>query len=821
MMKKLSVAVVSSFVFGALTVRAADTWYLKQTMGAKEYAAMSDPSYWVDASGSTVCPAMNTTDTYVVGDGYRLSCNSDNPFAGGPLVIGKDGQHALNILYCNGHCNPGTVPMTWYAGYATHGTASGSSYTISMPVTVTAPAATPFGLSISGSNTKGFVVSTISGERGTGLVVGGYFNYSTDKIVTHSATNVSYTVGSTANGYRGDLTVVSGKNTLEPSGYGNVMLFLSNYPDEVCGAYEVKAGAGLSLQTQKELKLSSFTLHADSAVRFAVDGKNVPSVRVSETFAVPPEEDGKVLLFFSKTPVRAAGDDAAKSLILSLLTVPDTQTLDPSRFCTNLDGDFYLNVSTNDVAHTRTLELVLPGQVKLETGDSTDYATDQTTLATYGSALTNAAQWSDKALPHADANGRKIIYSFGQKTGYGNTIRTPFGTDAYDPTQDYVFPGTVLRAIGKAQAILVFANNQAFEANIESDATAFRMRVANGKAPILRGTIHSDVEISSYAYAGSVLMIESEISGAASYTVKSYTSTGSPSATTVFAGDNSRWTGSITVTQGANPSNGFPTFNKTQTVRFSEEKNLGGPLESFNYKAVQLQDYCILTTTNDVTLSKSTNRGLFVSGIGSISVPKGVTMNLCWPVTFDGALYKWDVGTLGLGGSAKFLDSDGELADVPPAEAEKRTFVVTNGCVKALSHDCLNGVTISLSPVIVKNKVVTNSSLMALPFNPADADLKRYGFYNVKTETPFIPGQTISFKLADVDADALEVARATDAGYKQGLITVKTTAAKNVEDNLVIEKVKGLRLIREDDAETETTTFSLYGKKEGVLLIVR
>ena len=90
MMKKLSVAVVSSFVFGALTVRAADTWYLKQTMGAKEYAAMSDPSYWVDASGSTVCPAMNTTDTYVVGDGYRLSCNSSYTFAGVPLVIGKD-----------------------------------------------------------------------------------------------------------------------------------------------------------------------------------------------------------------------------------------------------------------------------------------------------------------------------------------------------------------------------------------------------------------------------------------------------------------------------------------------------------------------------------------------------------------------------------------------------------------------------------------------------------------------------------------------------------------------------------------------------------
>ena len=66
---------------------------------------------------------------------------------------------------------------------------------------------------------------------------------------------------------------------------------------------------------------------------------------------------------------------------------------------------------------------------------------------------------------------------------------------------------TVHKVFGEAQAILVFANNQAFEANIESDTTAFRMRVANGKAPILRGTIHSDVEISSYAYAGSVLMI--------------------------------------------------------------------------------------------------------------------------------------------------------------------------------------------------------------------------------------------------------------------------------------------------------------------------
>ena len=91
----------------------------------------------------------------------------------------------------------------------------------------------------------------------------------------------------------------------------------------------------------------------------------------------------------------------------------------------------------------------------------------------------------------------------------------------------------------------------------------------------------------------------------------------------------------------------------------------------------------------------------------------------------------------------------------------------------------------------------------------------------MKTTTPFVEGQTINIRLADVDTAALEAARLTDEGYKQGLITVKTTAAKNVEDNLVVEKVKGLRLIREDDAETETTTFSLYGKKEGILLIVR
>jgi hypothetical protein len=111
-----------------------------------------------------------------------------------------------------------------------------------------------------------------------------------------------------------------------------------------------------------------------------------------------------------------------------------------------------------------------------------------------------------------------------------------------------------------------------------------------------------------------------------------------------------------------------------------------------------------------------------------------------------------------------------------------------------------------------------------LDFDPEDANLKRYGFYNVKTDTPFAAGGEINVRIDNPDADALIASKT----YKLGLITVKTSAANalNLDSLIKFNKPEEfanlkVRMIREDDVETGFTTYSAYYDFVGFQVIVR
>ena len=103
-----------------------------------------------------------------------------------------------------------------------------------------------------------------------------------------------------------------------------------------------------------------------------------------------------------------------------------------------------------------------------------------------------------------------------------------------------------------------------------------------------------------------------------------------------------------------------------------------------------------------------------------------------------------------------------------------------------------------------------------------DCDLKKYGFYNVKTDVPFEAGRPINILLDGVDGEMVKGLKE----YKQGLVTVKTSAANALEmDNLVKFKKPSasgvlVRLVRDDDPEG-TTTYSAYYKFVGTQIILR
>ena len=113
---------------------------------------------------------------------------------------------------------------------------------------------------------------------------------------------------------------------------------------------------------------------------------------------------------------------------------------------------------------------------------------------------------------------------------------------------------------------------------------------------------------------------------------------------------------------------------------------------------------------------------------------------------------------------------------------------------------------------------------LAVDFAETDCDLKRYGFYNVKTDTPFEAGNPINIRIDNMDADTVKGLRE----YKQGLITVKTAAANDLGmDSLVRFKkpfasgCPNVRLVREDDSDTGLTTYSAQYKFVGAQIIVR
>ena len=434
----------------------------------------------------------------------------------------------------------------------------------------------------------------------------------------------------------------------------------------------------------------------------------------------------------------------------------------------------------------RTLYVVFYQQVSLDTSDPGDF-----TKPGLSSALSpaNKGQWSDTAEPHEFA-----VYT----VGYPKQLRT-----LNDFENDYVFPRKrLVLALGGS----LFLQGKSFKGDVELAGSWGNLRAVSnyGKLYVLDGTLtlSSGSILHLMTQNSGTLEIASSICGTGGLQIEGNGSTSVPQATTALSGDNSAWLGKISVTQASGTSGGkaFPSLERFQWLSISSSAALGGKLTTFAADALLLQDYSKLYVTETLTLPSDLNRGLTISGFGQIGVEAEKTLTVNWPIALNGTLWKNNDGMLVLGGTTTAGDN--------------AALTVAAGCVKAASCGCLDGATIYTA---------SESTPLVLDFNPADADLKRYGIRNVKTDAPFMDGRKVYLRLDGVDDAVIAAARRTDAGFKQGLVTVKTSALDtfDVKANLVFTKPEKTRLIREDDAATGWTTFSLYGRDSGFSVIVR
>lgn len=775
----------------------AETWYLTKSSGSagKGWSGDDAGTYWTDSQGNKGSGALVPTDTYWHKDGKAL--RAKGAFGGGNLWIGDlDSPDYDTALRMDGHVSNNNGFLKLAVGYASKSANSDSAYHMNAPIIVS-PKDKPFGFVSGYSDVPMTINTSLTGDYGVGFVFGGRYNGSGFTYMTK--TNVTLTVTAGLSQYHGDIHVLS-TNQLISSTVGNVTFGLP--PTNSDATLEIDGGAELKFTSVGEVELSGLTLHAGSRICIPYDSASTTTgvVRATSAFSLQ-EEGGTVQIRFSSMPDERTDD---KALEFPLIVVPDTQTLDAARFELTdassyaIDQRPVFRVVTNETARTKSLVAVFLGKGRLTVNDNTAYS-GSGPFDTYTSALSDskAASWSDGNMPHKFA-----IYEFGNSTGYGMCIRTP-----YDRTDDYTFPGVLLRTIGKSAAFVLADNTKT---TVDFDLTSpLALRVVKSKDPTLDGTIQMGADVTSRAWYGSELTVASKLSGSGSWSVEGISGTSSPHSTISFTADNSGWTGTLSLKQSVNGDTIPGTANaRHQKLVIANPAGLGGALGEFDYKALSLADCSELIVTNSVTLDGGLNRGIYVTNTATFTVDSGCEFVCNWPITFGGPLRKWGDGTLVLSGGARFLDSDGAVTNAPGGASYGLS--VLEGFLKVLAHDAVNGVTVDLS----------SSTALQLPFNPEDADLKRYGVYNVETEVPFTEGKPIPMQLADVDADAVKALRETEGGYKQGLLTVKTSAAENARNNLSFNSIPGLRVIREDDAEAGTTTFSLCGKKTGFQLIV-
>jgi hypothetical protein len=455
---------------------------------------------------------------------------------------------------------------------------------------------------------------------------------------------------------------------------------------------------------------------------------------------------------------------------------------------------------TDSATGRDTVYAVLEPIVEMIKGQS-DVREESAALA-LGTALTNATFWSDGRIPHAKAH---YVINYRLLTSCEDNV-------------EYVFPGRSL--LFYKGGFGVFGGNHRLNipdfqiASIVEQGQGGSVTICGGRARLC------DDSVSLRAYANNTLTIESEMVGSANLNLVGEAGTSSPHGYFAFKGFNTNWFGCITVTAPENSS--VDDFvSDLLTIRLYDGRNLGGELPQFNYRALALGRYCELYAHTNVTLDASVNRGIFLSHEkgAKFVVDEGHTLKCNWPITLNGPLYKTLPGTLALGGGVKFYEvSEGitNITDALPEDSSKRLLVVTNGTIKALSHDCVNGLTVALAK--------DRDTSLAVDFTETDSDLKRYGFYNVKTDTPFEAGNPINIRIDNMDADTVKGLRE----YKQGLISVKTAAANDLGmDSLVRFKkpfasgCPNVRLVREDDSDTGLTTYSAQYKFVGAQIIVR
>ena len=570
-------------------------------------------------------------------------------------------------------------------------------------------------------------------------------------------------------GYLGDISVETVEDSATASGRTSTTL-------EVCdttipGSVTMNEGTTLSSLNEGEpFGIGDLTLKAGSVLELSGDvtvnnlvlegGAKIVVTKPLSAGVPKLTATGSASISGGTVEIVVSGYEAvADGLTAGLLVVPQDSAITEADFViTDASYDGLLvnagrkTLVPDGAAGTKSVAYVYDPIVSMTVSDNSNRAQE------FSSALTNSAdgvhstQWSDGLLPHTG-----VHYSL---AGTGTSDATTMKLRSYDsapiksgniPSLDYTFPGESLTLNTYSSLLLygrtftcgqvcVMGKNTQIHGSIYGPSTL--------DAPLY---LAPDALMSSLLYYDSLFVFGGEISGSGSMSLSGHkgSSTKQPGCAYYMPQLNTNFTGTITVTitvdfsdKAKTEKGGYtpefdPAGNRFATLYVNDGRNLGGPTEPANPKALTLQNMSRLTVKDAkaVTIDEPT-RGIFVNWCGRFHVPEAdETLTLKSPLAVYGEVHKEGDGLLVLANPQPTFGK-AATATTPDADSTNRMFVVDGGNVKVASAYALNGLDIVN---------VNDASRFVLDADTTDETLATYGLIDTLTPgTPFAVGGTAS-----------------------------------------------------------------------------
>ena len=769
---KVNTLVSVAFLLGAVSAARAENWYCTREDTTKKNHTFTNQLYWTSSDGAAMTEFDAADDYYACNTMYLSQAPG---FFGGPLHFGSIAENKSTTAWIySGNISCKNYGMVLEKGNITCSRDGISAHSLLGPITVASPVSAPFRLGFRKPTATLHIQNQVFGGVDKGLYVSG-----------GGQTSVACMFYDLSQ-YQGLITVSNSISNFEMK-----LIFRNpNFP----GSLDLTRDTALQMyDAEKSLEMTVSNMTFRTGSRIIIGGTADAHGSFTASGSLTAEPGVEIYLNFD-VPV---SKDEQRIVLLSA----------PVENADFTEDDFTLNASQSDWKHHCHLETTVEDGVKSlvavfeplvqQTGSYPYEYEFKNTEAYRASSMTNAARWSDGEIPHGGVH-------------YWTTtnLRTP-----YYPNEPGVFPGKSLALDGGA--IRIFHNEYTITNLIVNGGTVQFVNTCK-TSHCERITIMDGKRLSVETYLGNIIEFDSEIAGGGSIWfsgIKRSAGTSSPGGQYVLRKPNLDYMGTICVSQFIDESGYINFDSKFQTLRIADGRCLGGRLPELNPAALTLANYSRLKTiAPTVELEDGFNRGVYIQGCGRFFVDSadGAETLVCnWPITMNGAFYKEGDGRLELGGTVSFQGEEA-IGDTP--RANSNLFFISEGTLVPRRHNCCDGMAMSFA----------KGTKLVVPVVPEDADLMKYGLYNVKEGGSISIADTQLAVDFDLSASALPPAHE----FTVGIVTVAAAAADDVRGRLKLGATtyKGYRraqLYEIPDEERGTVTFAGRFGQDGLSIIVR